>query len=380
MWFLQADTLLAIAAFALIIGVLRRITPPTLIHVLVPVLSLTVIAWISLPLAAFTLLYTLAGFLLVRLLLALPGGAGKKLCFPLFSLLALVPFFLSRGEAFGLVLPFPLESIGLAFQMLKLIDAFYYVYYSGEPIRFLPFLNYMTYLPTFTAGPLFRWRDFLRSYEKPLPLDTAVLSAGVRRVILGLFKKVVLAELALTAMTRLTAQAFRLPVCLGITAVSYLILYLDLSGYSDIATGLGRIGGLEVPENFKRPLAAPSFTQFWRSWHATLSDWIREHIYVVVAKKRLGRGVSALIALGTMVIMSLWHGFNLPYLLAGVYNGALLALENLLGLTTVNKRKTKKPVLLLRALAVNFLFALNTLVFTLPAGQVPEVLRGFIRL
>ena len=101
---------------------------------------------------------------------------------------------------------------------------------------------------------------------------------------------------------------------------------------------------------------------------------------MVVAKKRLGRGISALIALVTMVVMSLWHGFNLPYLLAGVYNGVLLALENLLGLTTVNKRKAKKPVLLLRALAVNFLFALNTLVFTLSADQVPAVLRGLFRL
>ena len=312
------------------------------------------------------------------LLRALPRG--KRLCFPLFCLLALAPFLLGRGEAFGLALPVPVESVGLAFQMLKLIDAFYYVYYSGEPVKLLPYLGYMTYLPTFTSGPLFRYRDFLRSYEKPLLLDAELLSVGLRRVILGLFKKVVLAELALTGLNWLLEQALRLPVCLAITAASYLVLYLDLSGYSDIAVGLGRIGGLDVPENFKHPLRAPTLTQFWRGWHATLSDWIREHIYVVVAKKKLNKGVSALIALATMVVMSLWHGFNLPYLLAGVYNGVLLALENLLGLTTVNRRKAKKPVLFFRCLAVNLLFALNTLVFTLPAGQVPEVLRGFVRL
>lgn len=378
MWFLQVDTLLAIAAFALALGVLRRLLPQPAVNLLLPVASLGVIGWISPSLAVFTLVYALGGLLLVWLLRALPWG--KRLCFPLFCLLALAPFLLGRGEAFGLALPVPVESVGLAFQMLKLIDAFYYVYYSGEPVKLLPYLGYMTYLPTFTSGPLFRYRDFLRSYEKPLLLDAELLSVGLRRVILGLFKKVVLAELALTGLNWLLEQALRLPVCLAITAASYLVLYLDLSGYSDIAVGLGRIGGLDVPENFKHPLRAPTLTQFWRSWHATLSDWIREHIYVVVAKKKLNKGVSALIALATMVVMSLWHGFNLPYLLAGVYNGVLLALENLLGLTTVNRRKAKKPVLFFRCLAVNLLFALNTLVFTLPAGQAPAVLRGFVRL
>ncbi len=378
MWYLQVDTLLAIAAFSLALGLGRKLLSPGACKVLAPLASLGIIAWISLPLAVFNLLYALAGWALARLLGTVPHG--KKGLFPLFSLLALVPFLLSRGEAFGLILPFPLVAIGLAFQMLKVIDGFYYVYYGGQRVELLPYLAYLLYLPLFTSGPIFRYRDFLRTWEAPLPLTVEELTGDVQRIIRGLFKKVVLARLAVDTLAALTGQELCLPVSLGAAAVSWLILWLDLSGYSDIAIGFGRMGGYDVPENFKKPLRAASFTQFWRSWHATLSDWIREHIYVVVAKRKLSRGISALIAFVTMVVMSLWHGFNLPYLLAGCYNGLLLAGENLLGLTTVNRRKAKRWVLAVRCLLVNFLFALNTLVFTLPPETAAAVLRGFLRL
>lgn len=378
MWFLQTDTLLAVIAFSLALGLLRKVLPGGAIAVISPLASLAVIAWISPSLAGFSLVYALGGLALAALLGAVPKG--KKLCFPLSCLLAVLPFVLSRAGDLGFSLTLPFETVGLAFQMLKVMDVFYYVYYSGEGVKPGAYLGYLFYLPVFTAGPLLRYRDYLRAGERPLMLDVAELTQDVQRLIRGLFKKVVLCRLAVEAMTFLTGQTLCLPLCLLIVAVSWLILYWDLSGYSDIAIALGRLGGLDIPENFKKPLLAPSFTQFWRSWHATLSDWIREHIYVVVARKKLSRPVSALIAFVTMVVMSLWHGFNLPYLLAGCYNGALLALENLLGLTTVSRKKTKKSVFFLRCLLVNFLFGLNTLVFTLPAGTVLAVLRGFLTL
>lgn len=377
MWFLQTDTLLALTGFSLALGLLRKVLPGKVMGVLSPVASLAVIAWISPSLAGFSLVYALAGLALAGLLSRVPGG--KRFCFPLFCLLAILPFVLSRAPELGLGLTLPFETVGLAFQMLKVIDVFYYVYYGGEKVRPAAYLGYLFYLPLFTAGPLFRYRDYIRSCEKPLCLDVAEFTGDVQRLIRGLFKKVVLCRLAVEIMARLTGGRLCMPVCLLIVAVSWLILYWDLSGYSDMAIALGRLGGLDTPENFKRPLRAASFTQFWRSWHATLSDWIREHIYVVVAKKKLSRPASALIAFGTMVVMSLWHGFNLPYLLAGCYNGALLALENLLGWTTVSRRGGKRSVFVLRCVLVNFLFGLNTLVFTLPPDTVLAVLRGFLR-
>ena len=378
MWFLQTDTLLALVGFSLALGLLRRVLPGKTVGVLSPAASLAVIAWISPSLAAFSLVYALAGLALAAVLGTLERG--RRVCFPLFCVLAVAPFVLSRAEELGLCLTLPFETVGLAFQMLKVIDVFYYVYYGGERVKGTAYFGYLFYLPVFTAGPLFRYRDYMRACEKPLTLDLPEFTQDLQRLIRGLFKKVVLCRLAVEAMGTLTAGELRLPVGLLIAAVSWCILYWDLSGYSDMAIALGRLGGLDTPENFKRPLRSPSFTQFWRSWHATLSDWIREHIYVVVAKRKLSRGVSAAIAFVTMVVMALWHGFNLPYLLAGCYNGALLALENLLGLTTVSKKKTKKGVFVLRCVLVNFLFALNTLVFTLSPETVLAVLRGFLRL
>jgi alginate O-acetyltransferase complex protein AlgI len=236
----------------------------------------------------------------------------------------------------------------------------------------------MLFLPVLTAGPIFRYRDFLKTFDNPIALNAEEAVNDVKRIIRGMFKKVVLVELLSYAATVLLAGEVGWFQSFVIVVISYMLLYFDLSGYSDMAIALGRLAGYEIPENFKKPLRAPTFTQFWRSWHATLSDWIREHIYIVVAKKKLGKPASASIAFATMIVMSLWHGFNVPFLLAGVYNGILLAAENLLSLTTVNIRKTRRSVFYLRCFAVNFLFALNTLVFSIPADKLTVVLRGFL--
>lgn len=376
MWYLQTDTFLILAAFSLLAALLRRFMSKKVFSVLLPLLSFAALFYISRRLAVFYLAYIAMGLICAKLL----RYRKSRALFILFSLLALVPFFLSRAESFGFSLPFVFVSIGIAFAMLKLIDVYYFVYYAEQDIEALTFVNYMLLLPVFTAGPIFRYRDFIRTHEKPLKLTAALFTESFKRIILGLFKKVVLAYFAVLAMERLMAMPPHWYVSLCALVCSYLILYFDLSGYSDIAISFGKLAGYNVPENFKQPWKAASFTQFWRSWHATLSDWIREHIYVVIGRRTLSRGATALIAFSTMVIMALWHGFNLPYLLAGVYNGALLAAENLLEQTTVNRRKTKPAVYYLRCLLVNLLFAGNTLVFTLNPEQVLSVLRGFFKL
>lgn len=374
MWYLQADTFALLAVFSIIASVLRKLSAPRAFSAMLPVLSLAALWYISERLCLFYVAYIIMGIVCAKLL----RKWRKPSVFLAFSLLALMPFFLSRSVSFGIELPFFFVSIGLAFAMLKIIDVFYYVYYTEQDIDALAFINYILLLPVFTAGPIFRYRDFLKSHYKPLKMDAVLLTSCFKRVILGMFKKIILAQAALLVLGRFMDMGMHWYVSLGAIVCSYLILYFDLSGYSDIAIAFGKLAGYDVPENFKKPWAAASFTQFWRSWHATLSDWIREHIYVIVAKKKLGRAASASIAFCTMVVMALWHGFNVPFLLAGIYNGALLGLENLLSLTTVNRRGVKKPIYVLRCLGVNLLFAANTLVFTLSAEQVVHVLRGLV--
>lgn len=161
--------------------------------------------------------------------------------------------------------------------------------------------------------------------------------------------------------------------------VSYLLLWLDMSGYADIAIAMGGFLGLKVPENFKKPLKAVSFTQFWRNWHVSLTDWIREHIFVVLNGKKLSKYQGAMIGFGTMMVMGLWHGFSLTFVLDGLMNGSLLAFENLCGITTV-KRGANRYYVLFRRCVVALVFSFTTIFYTLDSTQLANVLRGFVSL
>lgn len=381
MWYLQTDTLFIIAAMSLAFALLRKLKDKRFsglpMGIIMPVVQLAVLCYVGVGLAVFYALYTALGLLLARLL----EKPHKPWVFALLCVLEAVPLFISRADILGIELPFLSIFVGIAFNMLKAIDVLFYVHYSGERIDAETYVNYMLFIPVFTSGPIFRYRDFKRAWAKPLPLTGVEFTSDAMRIIKGLFKKVVLLALVIQLQTWLVGLGEHFYVSFALVVVSYVMLYLDLSGYTDIAIGFGRICGLNVPENFKEPWKAPTFTQFWRSWHATLSDWIREHIYVIVADKKLGRGKAAALALLTMVIMALWHGFRLDYLLVcGFYLGGLLALENLFGLTTCSRRKTSAFKFYVRCFIVNFLFAVNTLVFTLPEGGILSVLRGFVSL
>jgi len=376
MWYLQQETLLILAAFSVLSALLRRFCPKKVFSMVLPLLSLAALFVISKRLCVFYMLYLCQGAICAKIIRKWP----KAPLFILSSILAVIPFVVSRIDSFGFELPFLFVSIGLAYAMLKIIDVYYYVYYTKLDVDLLVFANFILFLPVFTAGPIFRYRDFIATHENPLKMDGALLTVCFKRIIWGLFEKIILVRCAMLVMERLLLVTPHWYISAGIIACSYLALFFDLSGYSNIAIAFGKIAGYDVPENFKKPWEAASFTKFWRSWHATFSDWIREHIFIVVGRRKLSRPVSALIALLTMVIMGLWHGFSLPFLIAGIYNGVLLAVENLLSLTTVNRNKTRKPVYVLRCFCVNFLFAINTIVFTLGGEQLLAVLGGMLRL
>src|SRR5439155_17816184 len=106
--------------------------------------------------------------------------------------------------------------------------------------------------------------------------------------------------------------------------VTYAMLFLDFSGYSDIAIGIGRLLGFEVPENFKNVFTATTLTQFWRNWHATLGDWLRENVFIPMGGVRAKGWKLSSIVLGSMFIIGLWHAFALPFILWGLYHGTLL--------------------------------------------------------
>ena len=384
MWYLQADTLVfllgAALVYALAAAVMRRVSPGRRLTPFLLVFDLGVLCFVSPALAAFYVGYTLVTFAFLRVLKAVRGPALRRGLFVLFCAACAAPFFYARFALILPALPAVFTLVGFAYNMLKAIDAVFYVYYADKDIPLISYANFLLFFPVFTSGPILRYRDFERDYLSPRPLTPQVGTAAAKRFIRGMFKKMVLVALLGQVLARLLEARLCLPVSLALIIVCWATLYFDLSGYSDIAIAVSALTGFTVAENFKNPLTAASFTQFWRKWHVTLSDWIREHIFVVVNGKRLNRWAGAAIGMGTMVVMSLWHEFSVGSILNGVYMGSFLAVENLFGLSTVDKRRTPRGIFWLRCFLVSFFFGINALSFYMDAGQLFAVLKGLVRL
>ena len=376
MWFLRADTFIGISLISLVLalcGRLRFLSDKARMNVLALLCNLFV-GWVDWRLLLFYLVYIAAIFGFSRI-----SPEGKRLKGAVFitgCLICVLPLFFVRLWPAGQAI----VVTGLAFSVLRGADIMYYVHYTNEKPDFMVLYNYMLFVPALTAGPVFRYRDFKRAAEELKPVNTPDFTAAVKRMIRGLFKSIVAAKLLMEVFEHFSkpGEPYTLPVSALLVVSSYMILFFNLSGYADIAIAMGRLCGFIVPENFKKPWKAASFTQFWRSWHSTVSDWIREHVYILLHNKRLSKVKSAGIALVVMVVMALWHGFTVPFLTTGLYLGVLLAAENLLGLTSPGKKWTPKRVL--RCFVVNFLFGINTLLFITDFRTALDIVLGLFRL
>ena len=183
--------------------------------------------------------------------------------------------------------------------------------------------------PQLIAGPIVRYQTIADQIDERKE-NNAVWVAGMQRFILGLAKKVILAnqigrlweEISTTQMTQLsTAGAW-----LGAIAYTFQI-YFDFSGYSDMAIGLGKMFGFTFPENFKHPYESKSITEFWRRWHITLSTWFREYVYIPLGGNRKGLKRQIVNLLIVWFLTGLWHGASWNFVLWGLYYFVLLVIE-----------------------------------------------------
>ena len=378
MWFLQTDTLQLLCLICTLFGVascLAKDRYPKLLRLL-PLVELLFLGYVSVGFTVFYVVYILLTWGFVLLLRRVEKGRG--LVFGLLCAGCILPLVYSRFSE-ELALPmYGVALFGMAYNMLKAIDVLYYEYFTGEKADFEVYCNYMLFLPVLTAGPVFRYRDFQKTWARPGILTLDRFTEGVKRIIRGLFSKVVLSAIGVSLLGTLTADTIVWYESLLIPPVSLAILYFDMSGYASVAIGLGSILGIQVPENFKKPFQCASFTQFWRNWHVTVSDWIREHVFILFRKTKLSKWQGAAVSVMVMVVMGLWHDFTVLYLVDGVILGAFLAIEAIFGLGTVNKRKTPKWNYRMRCFAVFYLFALNSMIFTLTTEQIGQVFRGFV--
>ncbi len=206
-----------------------------------------------------------------------------------------------------------------------------------SPMPIAEYINYVIFFPAFIAGPIDRFERFVIDLNQPVVLDRAGWLDAGQRFFMGLFKKFVLADgLAWIALNQTFANDLHSTAWMWLLLYSYsLRIYFDFSGYTDMAIGLGRFLGIRLPENFNAPYLKPNLTQFWNSWHMTLTQWFRSYYFNPVmrtlrtSQRKMPSYLTILIMqTSTMVLIGLWHGITLNYVLWGLWHGLGLFLHN----------------------------------------------------
>ena len=198
------------------------------------------------------------------------------------------------------------------------------------------FATYVVFFPSLAAGPIDRAERFTQDLRREFILTQEETLLGGQRIVLGLFKKFVIADtLALIALNDLLATQVRTSGWMWIIVYAYAFqIYFDFSGYTDIAIGIARLVGIKLPENFAVPYLKPNLTQFWNSWHMTLTQWFRSYFFNPF--NRWMRSVRQLPAwtmilmgqVATMLLIGLWHGVTLNFVFWGLWHGLGLFIQN----------------------------------------------------
>ena len=241
--------------------------------------------------------------------------------------LGMLGFFKYGKFFFGSAFPDIPLPIGISFYIFQAMSYLIDVCRREVEVQknVLTFGTYVTLFPQLIAGPIVRYRDvaeMLESRRENLPQ----FSRGVQRFVVGLSKKVLLANTFGSAWNALQVTTGTAAAWLGLLCYT-LQIYFDFSGYSDMAIGLGQLFGFTFLENFNYPYISASITEFWRRWHISLSTWFKEYVYIPLGGNRKGLARQIFNILVVWLLTGLWHGASWNFVLWGGYYAALLILE-----------------------------------------------------
>jgi len=200
------------------------------------------------------------------------------------------------------------------------------------------YIIYVIFFPAFTSGPIDRIERFIKDLRQPLDgLNNEVLFTAGQRLIIGLFKKFVIADaLALIALNDTNALQIKFTGWMWVIVYAYAFqIYFDFSGYTDIALGIAQFIGIKLPENFNSPYLKPNLTQFWNNWHMTLTQWFRAYFFNPVTRwlrswsKPMPMPLMILLTqVATMLLIGFWHGVTWNFTLWGLWHGLGLFIHN----------------------------------------------------
>ena len=241
-------------------------------------------------------------------------------------------FFTSNiNSIFNINLPLSniILPIGISFYTFQIISYEIDVYKKRVNVQknLLKLATYIFMFPQLIAGPIVRYSDIEKELEiRKHSFDN--FSYGVERFMIGLFKKVLIAN-TLGELSNILITSTDISILLyWIFAISYMLqIYFDFSGYSDMAIGLGRMFGFHFLENFNYPYMATSITDFWRRWHISLSSWFRDYVYIPLGGNRKGAKKQIRNILIVWLLTGLWHGANYTFIVWGLLFGIMLIIE-----------------------------------------------------
>lgn len=230
--------------------------------------------------------------------------------------------------------------IGISFYTFQAMSYTIDVYRDDVRVQrnLIDFGMYIAMFPQLIAGPIVRYSD-VQDQLAERNVTTADFSEGIMRFVVGLGKKVLLANQMGAVWTQIYALGGDISALMAWTgAAAYTFqIYFDFSGYSDMAIGLGRMFGFKFPENFRYPYESVSITDFWRRWHITLSTWFKEYLYIPLGGNRRGLARQALNLLIVWTLTGFWHGAGWNFVMWGLYYFAILFIEKLFLLKALDK-------------------------------------------
>ncbi|MBO5929835.1 MAG: MBOAT family protein, partial [Clostridia bacterium] len=246
--------------------------------------------------------------------------------------------------------------IGISFYTFQVLSYTIDVYRGDVRAQRNPvtLATYVALFPQLIAGPIVRYRDVERqlthrthSFEK--------ISIGVNRFIIGLSKKILLAN-TLGELCEMFHMADEKSVLFyWLYVVAYMLqVYFDFSGYSDMAIGLGKLFGFDFLENFNYPFISKSISEFWRRWHISLGSWFRDYVYIPMGGNRVKKGRLLFNIFTVWFLTGLWHGAEWNFVVWGLYFGVLLTLEKFFFGKYIEKSKALGHVYVLVLTAISF--------------------------
>ena len=205
----------------------------------------------------------------------------------------------------------------------------------------IEFCAYISFFPQLVAGPIERATNLLPQFQRDRRFDYGQAVDGLRQMLWGLFKKLVVADNCAMAVNGMW-NAYDTISGASVFLLGFMFtlqIYCDFSGYSDIAIGCARLFGFNLMRNFNFPYFSRDIPEFWRRWHISLTSWFRDYVYIPLGGNRCGRGRMMANVLIVWAISGLWHGANWTFICWGLYHALLLIIYNVLGISS-----KKKPV------------------------------------